>query len=42
MRGVELALEGGEASVLELFSEGMKEVLVGVLVASDTESVRPS
>lgn len=42
MRGVELALDEGEASLLVLFSEGAKEVLVGVLVRREDESVSVS
>lgn len=42
MRGVELALEGGEASLLAVFSDGAKEGLVGVRVRREEESVSTS
>jgi hypothetical protein len=41
-RGVELALDGGDASLLALRSEGANEGTVGVLVRSDEPSVSVS
>jgi hypothetical protein len=38
MRGVELALDGAEASLLTLLSDGANEGLVGVLAMKDEES----
>ena len=42
MRGVELALDGGEASLLALFSDGAKDGFVGVLERIEDESVSAS